>query len=467
MAADNKAIRLRVWLETPVDAAALALFRILFGALAFINICNLREGYQVVAGLKFKFVFIQGIPEMSPDWVTLHWGLTLLFAFGIMCGLLHRIASAGFLICFGLFFLQDKCFFMNHYYLILLLSFLMIFVKANACWSLDALLFRREQGGKSGNFVPRWHVAIFQAQIVIAYFYAGVAKVSPDWLRGVPTGSQIRTAFEGTFLESVVNTHGAALAVAYTGMIFDLVIGFLLLAPRTRFVGTLLCLVFHLSNAYLFDIGVFPWLMIGTLALFWPPDWPRRAMERFFKVAGPAEETSVSEGYRMRGPIVIFLSVYLLIQLLLPIRHWAYSGSPAWTGEGRRFAWMMKLREHVHFIRYYVEDPASGKVILVPIEKELTGQQFGRHSRDPDMIWQYAQHLRGVFEALGLKDPRVFVDTSNSMNGRQFQPLIDRRVDLAHTELSLWKESPWIVPLRGSAVDLLIGERPELPLENQ
>ena len=37
-------------------------------------------------------------------------------------------------------------------------------------------------------------------------------------------------------------------------------------------------------------------------------------------------------------------SVFLLVQLTLPLRHYIYQGNVSWTEQGHRFAWHMKLR---------------------------------------------------------------------------------------------------------------------------
>ena len=49
---------------------------------------------------------------------------------------------------------------------------------------------------------------------------------------------------------------------------FDLFVFPLLLWRRTRLVAFCAAVVFHLINAKLFEIGVFPWLAIAATALF-------------------------------------------------------------------------------------------------------------------------------------------------------------------------------------------------------
>jgi hypothetical protein len=64
----------------------------------------------------------------------------------------------------------------------------------------------------------------------------------------------------------------------------------------------------------------------------------------------------------------------------------------------------------------------------------------------PDMIADYARHLRDRFEARGLTDVRVYADAWVSFNGRRSQRLVDPTVDLAAVERSFAPKS-WILPL--------------------
>jgi hypothetical protein len=71
---------------------------------------------------------------------------------------------------------------MNHFYLFVLLSFLMCFLPANKLWSLDV----RQGRQKKASFVPGWTVWLLRFQLAVVFFYGGIAKLNMDWLRGQP-----------------------------------------------------------------------------------------------------------------------------------------------------------------------------------------------------------------------------------------------------------------------------------------
>ena len=64
----------------------------------------------------------------------------------------------------------------------------------------------------------------------------------------------------------------------------------------------------------------------------------------------------------------------------------------------------------------------------------------------PDMIADYARHLRERFEARGYRDVQVFAHAWVSFNGRRNQRLVDPTVDLSRAERSFAPKS-WILPL--------------------
>ena len=67
----------------------------------------------------------------------------------------------------------------------------------------------------------------------------------------------------------------------------DLLVVPLLLWRRTRLFAFAAAIVFNLINAVIFDIGIFPWLMLGALLIFFPPDLMRRFARAFMS---PGEE---------------------------------------------------------------------------------------------------------------------------------------------------------------------------------
>src|SRR5215208_3517150 len=85
------------------------------------------------------------------------------------------------------------------------------------------------------------------------------------------------------------NLHGrlGSLQFVIGGLLLDLLVVPLLLWRRTRLFAFAAAVVFNLINGVIFDIGIFPWLMLGALLIFFPPELLRR-FARAFMSSGDA-----------------------------------------------------------------------------------------------------------------------------------------------------------------------------------
>jgi hypothetical protein len=369
----------------------------------------------------------------------------------VALGLFYRLSALLLCLAFTYVFLLDKAYYLNHFYLIALLSFLLCLIPAHHAASLDRWLFFRSQPP----FVPQWSVFILRAQMSIVYFYAGLAKLNPDWLRGEPMRMWLAERTDFPIMGVYFTSEWVALGFAYGGLLFDLSIGFLLMWGRTRPFAFILAGMFHLLNSQFFQIGIFPLLAFGATLIFAAPDWPRRLSAgpgRLWKrspakasapTSAPAEIPVTS---RWSTATVIFIHLYLLAQLLVPLRHWLYPGDVNWTEEGHRFSWHMKLRDKEAVLHLYLVDPRTGQVWEISPAVDLSARQLDEMKTRPDMVLQYAHYLADKLSAGGRPRPIIRADLKVSLNGRPYQSLINPNVNLAEVSLGL-QAADWILPL--------------------
>ena len=446
---ENRASSWGAWLTRPIDSASLAVFRFLFGAVmlyetyryfAFGRITR----YYVEPKFWFTYELFPMVTPWSDPWIYVHFIVMGLAALGLMLGVFYRFSAYIFFLTYTYVFLLDKAQHNNHYYLIILIAFLLIFVDGYRWLSLDGWRLRLAEQS-DGQLVPFWHLFILRTQIVLVYTYAGIAKINGDWLAGEPIRTWLHNRSDYPLVGQFFTTEAATIFFGYGGLLFDLSIGWLLLWPRTRFAAFLGGLFFHLMNKWLFDIGVFPYMMIATTILFVEPDWPRRVLRQI-----PLEiPRTWTTGQMVRQSWVAgFVGIYLLVQILLPLRHWLYPGYVSWTEEGHRFAWHMKLRSKSARIVFYVTDPATGERWQVDPTGSVSSRQYSKMSTRPDMIIQYAHYIRDQFQASGqIENPIVQADAWASLNGRPLQQFVDPTVDLAAEPAILFGHYSWVLPL--------------------
>jgi hypothetical protein len=262
----------------------------------------------------------------------------------------------------------------------------------------------------------------FQAGAI--YFFGGLAKVNHDWLRGEPMRSWL-LAKSANPLISFITANKLELAMfSYGGLLFDLLVVPALLWRRTRPFAFAAAIIFHSINSQLFQIGIFPWMMLAATTLFFAPDWPRRFLRRAIATASVGAEQP-----RQAVPLMALLGAYAALQIFLPLRHFLYDGNVSWTEEGHRFAWHMKLRDKDGRVQFFVKDRRSGQTVAVQPDAELADWQVAKLATRPDMILQYAHHLaeaRG-----GSRNVEVHARALVSLNGGGVRPLVDERANLA------------------------------------
>ena len=437
-----------------VDGAFLACFRIVFGAaMAFFAVKQLAAGnvaWQYIdPPHHFHYYGFEWVKPWPGVGMYAHFAAMAIVAVMLMLGLFYRVATIAFALLFTWVFLLDRSYYLNHYYLIVLLSWMMTILPADKVLSLDALQNRWPQTAT----VPAWTLWLIRFYVALPYFFGGIAKIDGDWMQGQPMRLTLSTRpWYATVTEYI---DGEILVQVFTwgGMLFDLLIVPALLWRRTRAAALCLVVAFHLTNAFVFPIGVFPWLMIAATLVFLPPEFPRRLMSF---IVGPDDDTPLKHEavaqptWATLSPnnrrIALGLAALVLTHCLLPFRYQLLDGDPNWTERGHCFSWHMMLRSKFGGVRVYVTDRRTGKTGITDLRQHVTAAQIRRVYRDPEHIRQLAHYVADYYRERGRPDVEVRVLAPVSLNGRKPRLMIDPRVDLA-AESASWTRPDWILPL--------------------
>jgi len=451
-----------------IDIAMLVYFRIVFGLTVFAwaskaLLSGLVEEYYIQT--RFHFVYagfdwVEPLPGVGMYWLFI---ALICCACLVVVGLCYRIASVLLACGFTYVFLIDGVYYQNHYYLLALLCWIMTIVPAHRAGSLDALW----RPGLRSDTAPAWSLALLRFQIAVPYFFGGVAKINSDWLQGQPMRDVLAERATLPLIGPLLAQDWAIWLFSYGGLFFDLLVVPALCWRRTRPWAFGLALAFHLTNATLFHIGVFPWFMILATVLFFPANFPRqlgnamgfsKLVSRSNRFQPAKSQTTLSKedpiGLSPSGMTATrkwgasLLAGYVMLQVLLPFRHLAYSGNVSWTERGHRFAWHMMLRGKRCGIRYYAVDLETRSIWPVGLRPYLSEYQLLRFGRDPRMIRQLGQFIVADLRSQGYPKIRVHVLALVSLNGRKPQLMIDPEYDLAVQDTTPWWKRPaWIPPL--------------------
>lgn len=431
----------------PVDSSQLIVFRILFGLiLSLEGFGSILTGWVRRVFVEPEFTFkIPGFVWLEPPPGAAMYGLYIalgVLGLCVMLGFYFRLTLSSYLVLWTWAYLTQTASYNNHYYLLILICFLLLLTPANTWASFDVR--RRPELRRLD--CPRWCVTIFIVQIAIVYVYAGMAKIYPDWLEGRPVRLWFSARADTALLGPLFQQDWFVWAVTYGGILFDLLIVPALLWRRTRFAAFLVSIGFHLFNSVTFRIGTFPYLALAFSFFFFAPRIARRLLRRP-AFAGATEGQVASSRSPRERVVLVALALYFVVQIALPLRHWLYPGQVYWNEDGHRMSWRMMTRHKQGYVTFRLHDPESGRTWNVRPGDRLSQKQARRIGSRPDMIWQFAQRLAAESRAAG-EVVEIRARGMVSLNGRTLQPLVDPEVDLASTRWNLVAPTEWIVPLR-------------------
>ena len=476
----------------PVSGESPAAFRVIFGLVGLAVVLRLfAHGWIGELYIEPEHHFSYpgfGWVKPWPGWgMYLHFAALGALSVCIAAGYRYRLCAALFFVGFTYTELIDRTTYLNHHYWICLAALLIIFLPLNRVASVDA--WRKHE--MKAVSLPTWVIWALRAQVGVVYVFAGIAKLNPDWLLNAqPMRIWLYQHGDMPLLGPLLQEVWAAYAMSWAGAAFDLTIVGWLLWRRTRLWAYLVLVGFHVATWVLFPrLGVFPWMMIGASLVFFNPDWPRRVARAVrWKVgeslspvegAGRGEDFTLTPALSLRErgiveryswlttwftypcepiegeagtglswrtrAILVGLGVFALVQIVLPLRHFAYSSNVRWSEEGYLFSWRVMLTEKAGFVQYRVRDPETRQAWIVSPEEYLTPLQVERMAFQPDLILQTAHIIAEDFAERGFRGVTVNADAFVSWNGRANARLIDPDPDLAAIAPGLGAKD-WILP---------------------
>ena len=425
-----------------IDNIGLVLWRIAFGLLIAI------EGFGAIATgwvrrtlaepeFTFNFIGFEFLQLLQGDLTYVLFAFMGLFGVFVMLGYKYRVSMVAYAVLWSSVYLMQKTSYNNHYYLMMLLCWLMVFLPANRWFSLDAHLNPKIKSPS----MPRWVLLVFILQVWIVYTYAAVAKLYPDWLDASVPALFMSGKSDFRLIGGFLQLSWVHWSIAYVGILFDLLVIPLFLWKRTRLFIFFVSIFFHLFNSFVFQIGIFPYMSLAFAFFFFSPEVLRK---RFLPKKPLYTEGEVKvPNYK---PLLITLfSIHFIMQIALPLRHWFFKDDVLWTEEGHRLSWRMMLRAKSGMLTVWVEDKATGQRERFNYTEILSAKQARNVKSKPDMLWQLAQKIEKIENDKG-RQVGVYMDVKIRVNGGEYHRLIDFKTDLADERWHHFKHHDWILP---------------------
>lgn len=445
----------RPWLNEPVDGRVIGLFRLIFGlfmvydTIFYIRIRFIPEGL-LQPKLLFKFDgfgWVGLLPEPVMYVILAIMGLSAAL---IAAGVLFRWACWVFSLCLTYFFLQEVSYYNNHIYLFILLPLLLSATDADRFFSLRS-------NNRPFDAVPRWQQVVLQAQIVIVYFFAGIVKFKADWLvHKEPMTMMIHQFPDAKWIAPLIKHEFVIDLFTYGGFLMDLLTPILLWYKPIRNWAWIPFALFHLTNSQVFDdIGIFPFVMLAALILFFDADeipfLRKRRRSEAAKPGGKRQAAAVASPplLPVTRPLTRqVLIAYFAFQLIFPFRGFFLPNPMDYTNIGNRFSWRVKSdMRKIEEIKFTIQSPQGADIYAVDLGPFLNPMQIRTLTTDPRAVAALARFLREEAVRRGLPGVLVKARIRFSYNGRPVQFFVDPEVDLASAPYSPFRKLDWVAPL--------------------
>jgi hypothetical protein len=267
-----------------VDASSLVALRVMFGVIMLVECWRFWskgwiERHYIAPEFFFKYYGFEWVQAWPGDGMYWHFAALAVLALLITLGVFYRAATVLFFLAFTYIFLLDQARYLNHFYLVILISVALMVIPAPHLRSPT----------------PAWAIWLFRLQFEVMYIYAGIVKVNADWLRLEPMGMWLARRDDFFLLGDLFQQDWVVAIASYGAIALHIIGAPLLLWKVTRGWVMVIYFAFHLMNHFMFNIGIFPWVAMAGTLIFLEPDWPRRAYRatkqfafKIFRIRAPA-----------------------------------------------------------------------------------------------------------------------------------------------------------------------------------
>jgi len=357
------------------------------------------------------------------------WGMIAVFllisvsAVMLAAGWFFRVAATVFTLLFAYVSFIDKASYLSYYYLVMLLAVMLTFSPAHRLFSIDLI----RKPSLRVDYVPNWLLLVFKVQVIMVFFFAGMAKLNSDWLySGIQVSLWLQDIAQAVGLNSsVIASNGwFAIGLSWLLVIFDFLLPHFLIDPKTSTRAFWTVVLVQMLAMILLPTGIFPLLVVLSCTIFLPAEKIHRLVSGIsyflfdvFQFKGDVFKPGGSYmlEFRRKRLLPTVALLFLAAQVMLPVVMYLNMGSFRWADTAFHFSWDVRINHHRNSLVFYKVDKATGSTIPISVDKFLTPIQQQRMSEDPIMVKSFIRQLKETPE---LATSEIEAHSCISVNGR-------------------------------------------------
>lgn len=208
----------------------------------------------------------------------------------------------------------------------------------------------------------------------------------------------------------------------------DLFVGFMLLSKKFRWTAVFITVSFHFLNFQLFNIGIFPWVMMSSTFLFFPPEQTHSVVTSFINLFTKSNKKNATSKLKNKPNskikqkseiknqtsdneykftiyqklLIVFFVLFAIYQILMPLRPFLYPGNALWTEHGHRYSWRMKLNNKDCDLTFIVYQNQTEEWFELPNHWFVSLRQYQKSLQKPEFLLQYVHFVSNSFKKNGV-----------------------------------------------------------------
>ncbi|MFK8005796.1 MAG: HTTM domain-containing protein [Saprospiraceae bacterium] len=428
----------------PIDNSQIVLFRMLFGLLMLLESFGaIATGWvkKTLIDPQFTFSFLgfEWLQPLPGNGMYFYFVLMGIVSLMVMLGYRYKINIIGLAVLWSGAYFMQKTSYNNHYYLVMLLTWGMVFMNPHHYASLDA-----KRTKTAIHTCPNWNRLFFVILLLFVFTYGAVAKFYPGWWSGDFIKNSFSHKTNYWLIGPLLGKEWFQQFITFSGVIFDAIIIPLLIWKRTRMLAFIGLVIFNIFNSAVFQIGIFPYTVIALTVFFFKTETIRKLFfpkKQYTHVSGI--NTKEHNNNTFTSSILI---VFFIIQFALPLRHHFIPGDVNWREEGHRMSWRMMLRTKRGAINLEAVNPKTQEKFRIKKREYLTKDQVKELATKPDFLYQFVQRLKKEYAEKGMTDIEIYCKMSRvRLNGNKAKPLFKTDVDLAKVKWNYFGRNEWVL----------------------
>ena len=391
----------------------------------------------------FGFEWLQPLPGNGMYFYFIFMGIVSLM---VMLGYRYKFNILALAVLWSGAYFMQKTSYNNHYYLVMLMTWGMVFMNPHYYASLDA---KRKK--TVTHFCPNWNRLFFVILLLLVFSYGAIAKFYPGWWSGDFIKNSFSHKTNYWLIGPLLGKEWFQQFITFSGVIFDAMIIPLLMWKRTRMLAFIGLILFNIFNAVVFQIGIFPFTVIALTVFFFETETIRQLFfpkKQYTHVPVLDFQKQNNLPFRQAGKAFTssVLIIFFAIQFALPLRHHFIPGDVNWREEGHRMSWRMMLRTKRGAINLEAVNPKTQEKFRIKKEDYLTKDQIKNLATKPDFLYQFVQRLKKEYTQKGIIDIEIYCTMSRvSLNRDKAKPLFKYDVDLAKVEWNYFGRNEWVL----------------------